>query len=84
MKEAKKIPAAPPHRPRRRASIRKERSMLLRRKPSALKVPISPILFATAAYMVIIAPMIAPREKIKVNDMPSMRRNFAIISDCSR
>ncbi len=39
---------------------------------------------ATAAYMVIMAPIMAPSEKITVSETPSMRRNMAIISDWSR
>ena len=35
-----------------------------REKPSARSVPISAVRLATLAYMVIIAPMIAPMEKM--------------------
>ena len=38
----------------------------VRWKPRARRVPISVVLVATAAYMVIMAPMIAPREKMMV------------------
>ena len=38
---------------------------------------------ATAEYMVIMEPMTAPREKMMVNVVPRIRRNLAILSDCS-
>ena len=80
--EEKKRPKKPPKKPSSSDSSRKAPSMLLLRNPSALKVPISLTLFATAAYIVIIAPIMAPRENIIVRDMPRILRNFAIISDC--
>ena len=49
--------------------------------PRALSVPISAVRFATAAYMVIMAPITAPSEKMIVSDIPRIRRNFAITSD---
>ncbi len=57
--------------------------MLPRWNPRARSVPISGTRLATAAYMVIIAPMIAPKEKIAASTEPKTRRNFAIISDWS-
>ena len=50
-------PAAAPRRGTRRGSRARE-------KPSARSVPISPVRDATLAYIVIIAPMIAPIEKM--------------------
>ena len=46
-------------------------------------MPISTVRLATAPYMVIIAPIIAPVLKITVMKIPRMRMNVAIISDCS-
>jgi len=46
-------------------------------------MPISVVRFATAAYMVIIAPTIAPRLKITVTSKPRTRMKFAITSDCA-
>ena len=57
--------------------------MLHLSKPSARIVPISVVRLATAAYMVIMAPIIAPREKMTVRVSPRMRRNLAIVSDWS-
>ena len=45
----------------------------MRRKPSARSVPISPMRFDTAAYMVIAAPMMAPIEKISDSAGPKWR-----------
>ena len=42
--------------------------MLPRLKPSARSVPISGVRLATEAYMVIMAPMIAPAEKMIDSD----------------
>ena len=39
-------------------------------KPSARSVPISPVRAATLAYIVIIAPMTAPIEKMTEIDVP--------------
>ena len=61
--------------------MRKLTRMDLRWKPRARSVPISAVRLATAAYMVIMAPMIAPREKITVSETPRILRNVAIISD---
>ena len=52
-------------------------------KPMALKVPISETLFATAEYMVIIAPIIAPVENMAVRPVPSTRRKVDNALDCS-
>jgi hypothetical protein len=79
IKEAKRSPDNPPKKPRRRDSKRKAERISLLRKPRARSVPISAIRLATAEYMVIIAPMIAPREKMIVREVPKIRRNFAII-----
>ena len=81
MKEAKNNPTQPPMKPNNKDSTKNAIRMLRRRKPKARKVPISAVRLATAEYMVIIAPMIAPMEKIMVSDIPKIRRNLAIISD---
>ena len=47
-----------------------------REKPSARSVPISPTRDATLAYIVIIAPMIAPIEKMTEIDVPRYVMNF--------
>ncbi len=69
--------------PRASDSSRKASRMLLLWNPSARIVPISAVLLETAAYIVIIAPMMAPSEKIIVSDRPRILRNFAMTSDCS-
>ena len=56
--------------------------MLGREKPSARRVPISRWRFATAAYIVIIAPIIAPTEKKTAMHEPSTVMNIAVPSDC--
>jgi hypothetical protein len=63
MSEAKASPATPPMAPINNDSRRKAQRMLRRRKPSARSVPISAVRVATEAYMVIIAPMMAPVER---------------------
>ena len=50
---------------------------------TARSVPISEVRFETDAYMVIIAPMTAPIENMRVRDRPRILRNLAIISDWS-
>ena len=70
MKEAKNSPMTPPTRPSNSASTRNTTRMPLLRKPSARKVPISAVRLATDAYMVIIAPMVAPIEKITESVRP--------------
>jgi len=83
MNEAKNNPIPPPRNPSSSDSVRNASRMLRRRKPSARSVPISGVRLATAEYMVIIAPMMAPMEKTAVSVVPRMRRNLAIISDWS-
>ena len=46
-------------------------------------MPISAVREATLAYIVIIAPMIAPIEKITEIDVPRMLMNLASVSDWS-
>jgi hypothetical protein len=84
MKEAKKSPMHPPMRLMHRASRRKPARIETLLNPSALKVPISAVLLATAAYMVIMEPKTAPSEKITVSPTPRSFKNLAIISDCWR
>ena len=74
-KEAKKRPITPPTRASRIDSIRNAARIERRRKPRARSVPISPVRFETDAYMVIIAPIIAPMEKITDSMMPSQLMN---------
>ena len=64
MNEAATSPTNPPSNPSSNASPKKAVRIAEREKPSARNVPISAVRFATLAYMVIIAPMIAPMEKI--------------------
>ena len=64
MNAAPTRPTRPPTRPSSSASPRNATRMDAREKPSARSVPISLVRDATLAYIVIIAPMIAPIEKI--------------------
>ena len=57
-------PTMPPSSPSSSASTRNATRIAAREKPSARSVPISAVREATLAYIVIIAPMIAPIEKI--------------------
>ena len=83
MKEAKKSPTSPPKKPRNNDSRRNAIRISLLLNPSARRVPISAVRLATAEYIVIIAPIIAPIEKIMVREIPKILRNFAMISDWS-
>src|SRR5688572_30846193 len=67
-------PTKPPTKDRNNDSIKNASRILLRKKPSARKVPISTVRFATAPYMVIIAPIMAPVLKMTV-DRKSTRLN---------
>jgi len=82
MKDASTSPMTPPMRLNSNASRRKAPRILARRNPMARKVPISAVRLATEAYMVIIAPMIAPMENMVLRIVPRMRRKFAMSSDC--
>src|SRR3954468_2420396 len=62
-KVAKMQPPTAPSSERIRLSTRKLPSTARRRKPSARNVPTSRTREATCAYMVIIAPSVAPNEK---------------------
>ena len=57
--------------------------MLERRKPRARSVPISLVRFATAAYIVIIAPIMAPIEKMIDSTMPRTLMKTDSVFDCS-
>ena len=70
MKDAIVKPMMPPAAPSINASTRNAERMFMRRKPNARKVPISVARLATEAYMVIIAPIIAPAEKMIDNIIP--------------
>lgn len=76
-------PIAPPIKVIRRDSIKKADRILRRLKPNDLRVPISTVLLATAAYMVIVAPIIAPKLKIIVIKIPSTLIKVAISFDWS-
>ena len=64
MNAAPTSPTTPPTRPSSSDSPRNATRIDAREKPSARSVPISAVRDATLAYMVIIAPMIAPMEKM--------------------
>ena len=81
MNEAAARPITAPSRLKNIASDRKAIRMNVRRNPSALRVPISDVRAATAAYMVIIDPVIAPTLKMSVRLIPRIRINLAINSD---
>ena len=78
--------AAAPTRPPMVASTidsrRNEVRMLLREKPSARSVPISRWRFATCAFMVMVAPIMAPIEKSTAIIVPMMVRKIEVASDC--
>ena len=81
--DAKKIPIAPPIDAISNDSNKNAVRMLLRLKPKERSVPISTVLLATAAYMVIIAPIVAPKLKMTVIKIPSTLIKPARNSDCS-
>src|SRR5207249_2445005 len=70
MNDAATRPATPPNKPSSNDSPRNATRIAFREKPSARSVPISATLEATLAYIVIIAPMMAPIEKITEIDVP--------------
>ena len=80
--DAKNKPTAAPINVINKDSLRNANKILLRLKPSERIVPISTVLLATAAYIVIAAPMIAPKLKIIVINVPRTRMNIARNSDC--
>ena len=55
----------------------------VREKPSARSVPISAVRDATLAYIVIMAPMMAPIEKMTEIVVPRYEMNLASASDWS-
>ena len=81
--EASASPSAPPSRARHSDSVRNARRMAGRWKPSARRVPISAVRWATEAYIVVMAPMTAPSEKVTERAVPRTLRNFTMTSDCS-
>ena len=83
MNDASSRPATPPTRPSSSASSKKAVSTLIRLKPSARSVPISPTRLATEAYMVIMAPIIAPMEKMMDSVSPRMLMNVESALDWS-
>ena len=83
MSEASASPTAQPRAARQSASARKATRIAPRRNPRARSDPISAVRLATAAYIVIIAPIIAPTEKITDSVIPRMRMKFDSTSDCS-
>ena len=64
MNDAANKPTAPPTKPSSSDSSRNATRIDSRENPSARSVPISDVRDATLAYIVIIAPMIAPIEKM--------------------
>ena len=76
MNDAAKSPTTPPTRPSSSASPRNATRIAAREKPSARSVPISLVRDATLAYIVIIAPMIAPIEKMTEIVVPRYEMNF--------
>jgi hypothetical protein len=76
-------PTAQPRIASATASRRNATRIAPRRNPSARKEPISAVRFATEAYIVIMAPIIAPTEKITDSVSPRMRMKFESTSDCS-
>ena len=84
MNDAKNRPITPPMNESESASIKNAVRILLRRNPSARNVPISTVLFATDAYIVIIAPIIAPALNTIVIKRPKNVINPTMNFDCSR
>src|SRR5256885_9875996 len=78
---ASATPMAPPTSASTTDSTKNAPKTLRRRKPRARRVPTSTVRFATAAYMVIIAPIIAPKLKMVVTTRPRIRMNFASVWD---
>ena len=72
IKEARMIPQTPPTNESKMDSTRNAERILRRRKPSERSVPISIVRLATAPYIVIIAPIIAPILKMNVTIKPRM------------
>src|SRR3989440_1286211 len=64
MNDAHTTPITPPMSPSSNDSTRNATRIAAREKPSARSVPISLVRLATLAYMVIMAPMMAPMEKM--------------------
>ena len=64
MNDAATRPTMPPIAPSSSASTRNATRIAVREKPSARSVPISAVREATLAYIVIIAPITAPIEKM--------------------
>jgi hypothetical protein len=83
MKEAASSPSSPPTSASSRLSSRKAHSTAWRRKPSARSVAISPVRLATAAYMVIMAPTMAPTLKMADSARPSTLMKIASPRLCS-
>ena len=80
--DARTNPITPPIIDIAKDSVRNEPKMLLLLKPNALNVPISTVRFATAEYIVIIAPIVAPKLNITVINIPKILMNVARKEDC--
>ena len=80
---ASATPSAPPTSASTTDSSKNAPRTLRRPNPRARKVPTSTVRFATAAYIVIIAPIIAPKLKMVVTTSPRIRMNVASVWDCS-
>ncbi len=81
--DAAPSPRMPPASASSSDSSRNAASTAPRRNPSARRVPISAVRLATAPNIVIIAPTIAPIEKIADSVVPRIPMNFASASLCS-
>ena len=75
------IPRPEPMSPIRIDSSTKRLKIRLRVNPIARSVPISVVRFATAPYMVIMAPRLAPALKRPVNMSPRVRIKDARLPD---
>src|SRR5690606_7127918 len=81
-RNAEKSPQSPPIEARTTASRRNENKIEVREKPSARSVPISRCRCATAAFIVMVAPIIAPIEKKIVITIPSAHTKMLVPCDC--
>ena len=81
-RKAHRIPNEPPKKAIINASIKKVTKITFLLKPKARSVPISIVLFETEAYIVIIAPTIAPSEKMIEMVRPSIEIKVVISVDC--
>ena len=81
-KNAINNPITPPTIEMASDSVKNASSILLLLKPSERNVPTSTVRFATVEYIVIIAPIVAPRLKITVIKIPTMLIKVDNAYDC--